>query len=148
MMCRSVPQIPVRSTRTFTSDGPHSGAGTRTSDSPGPGSVLRSAVIMSPAPGTEGPWSVRARSGLDTAAHLPADLGADGPSLCRAGAVGVPSRRRRTRDSKRGCHLRRPFEPPCAAIGRRGADPCWTEHTLVAQDVRYGYCAPIRHGTP
>src|SRR5699024_200920 len=92
-------------------------------DSPGPGSVLRSAVIMSPAPGTEGPWSVRARSGLDTAAHLPADLGADGPSLCRAGAVGVPSRRRRTRDSKRGCHLRRPFEPPCAAIGHPGGRP-------------------------
>src|SRR5690625_1298948 len=58
-----------------------------------------------------------------SAAHLPADLGADRPSLCRAGAVGVPSRRRRTRDSKRGCHLRRPFEPPCAAIGRAGGRP-------------------------
>src|SRR5699024_10366688 len=45
-MCRSVPQIPARSTRTVTSHGPHSGSGTSVSVRPGPGSVLSSARII------------------------------------------------------------------------------------------------------
>ncbi|SLM95604.1 hypothetical protein FM106_09865 [Brachybacterium faecium] len=49
-MCRSVPQMPARSTRTFTSHGPHPGSSTFVHSKPAPGATLRSARISTTPP--------------------------------------------------------------------------------------------------